>query len=174
VFGVGLERVAQVVRREDGNAAGTGVNVRRLHRLPQLVLTGEIHDGVMDEDRVEGAAQPERTHVAQDMPALRVEDAADVEHRRRDVRERRLDVSLVVGGHVAGAGAQLQHRSGRFAQRTGERVEVEGRFLLVLVRCGEDEVPGREGGVDLRQRGVHAASGSFAGGMVAAQPPACR
>ena len=76
------EGLAGAVGHEERDAARPGVREGGAHAGPEVVLGREVHHGVVDEDRVERAAEPERPHVAQNVLAARVERAAEREHLR--------------------------------------------------------------------------------------------
>src|SRR5258706_3638942 len=67
------EAVLDVVRDEEGGAARPAVIERSRDYTGQVVLGGDVVDGVMDKDRVEGPREPDRAHVAAQMQPLRVE-----------------------------------------------------------------------------------------------------
>jgi hypothetical protein len=74
-----------------------------LDRGAQVRLGRHVADGVVDEDSVEGAAEPHGAHVTLPVFALRVDRLADREHLRREIDERRVEPLLVVRRHVAAA-----------------------------------------------------------------------
>jgi len=59
-----LKRLRRVVGDEHGDAAGAAVHEGGPDRLPQVGLAGHVVHGVVDEHRVERAAEPHRAHVA--------------------------------------------------------------------------------------------------------------
>jgi hypothetical protein len=70
-----------VVRREDGNAARPAVKERGLDRPLQVGEGGHVHDGVVNEDRIELPFEPDIAHVTLNVLALEIEAAAQREHR---------------------------------------------------------------------------------------------
>ena len=77
----------------------------RLDGGAQVVERRHVVDGVVDEDAVERPVEPNRPHVALDVPALRIELPAHRQHAGRRVDQGHLEVRLEVGGVVAAAAA---------------------------------------------------------------------
>ena len=100
----------------------------------QVVLGREVHDGVVHEDGVERAPEPERPHVAEDVLAAGVERAAQREHLRREVGERAREALPQVRGVVAAARAELEQRHG-LGQLLEDRVPVARRLDRVVRRA---------------------------------------
>jgi len=72
-----------MVRDEQGDAARAAVREGGLDHLAQVRLGGHVGDGVVHEDRVERAPEPQRAHVALMVRALGVETPRHLEHVRR-------------------------------------------------------------------------------------------
>ena len=104
----GSERRGGAVRREHDDAPDPHVLGRRADAGPQILLAGQVRDRVVDEDHVEATPEAQRPHVAGHVLALRVERAADLEHRRREVGQRAGESPLQVEGVVAAARAELE------------------------------------------------------------------
>ena len=64
VVGPWFERLSDVIRHEDRDAATSGVHERGLDRPPQIGLSGHVVDRVVHEDRVERAGEADGAHVA--------------------------------------------------------------------------------------------------------------
>ena len=108
VIGLRSERLPNVVRQNRDRPPRAAVDRRRAERCPEGCLVGGIHDGVVDEDHIEFAAEAQRSHVPDQVLALRVELPADSQHRGRPVGQRESEVALEMKGETAAAGAKLQ------------------------------------------------------------------
>ena len=123
----GRERLARAVGDEERDAARPRVGEGRPEAGAQVVLGREVHDRVVHEDGVEGPAEPERPHVAEDVLAARVERAAEASICGERSESVHVNRSLQVGGVVAAARAELQQRRG-LGQLLEDRVPVPRRL----------------------------------------------
>ena len=101
----------------------------------------------MDEHDVEGAAEPERSHVSLEVLALGIERAAQREHVGREVGERADESRLQVRRVVAAARAELEERLGRAVHRLVDDPGHERRLVPVVGRVRQEVEPRREVGV---------------------------
>ena len=141
----------------------------------QVVEGGQVTHRVVDEDRVEQPAQAQRAHVALDVLAVRVDAPALLEHAVRQVGQRDvLNLSLVVPGVIAAAGAKLEQRARRRVARLDDRLEVERRLLAVLLGRRKQVEPVGEVGVGPRQLIHYAPAQGNAGQATRRRPDARR
>ena len=91
------------------------VRGRRRDRRAEVVLGRHVRDRVVQEHGVEPLVQPQRAHVADDVPAARVDRLALREHPLGEIGERHLVVLLEVQRVGAAAAAELEHRADRDA-----------------------------------------------------------
>jgi hypothetical protein len=110
VVGSRPERLLHAVGRKDREATGSAVGSGGFHRRRKIRLPGQVVDGIVNEDSVEGSFEPNRPHVALSVLTLRIERPAHVQHLRGDVHEGELVVGLQVAGVVAAAGTELEKR----------------------------------------------------------------
>ena len=110
----------------------------------------------MDEDDVEGAPEPHRAHVAEDVLAAGIEALAQRQHLRRDVGQRAGVVPAQVRRVVPATGAELEQGL-RLGARRLEQRSVSRRLLDVVVGRGEQVEPARQVAVEA-QVVVHALS----------------
>ena len=96
VRGAQGERLARVVRHEDGDAAGPRVRVSGRHAVGEHVLARHVRDRVVHEHDVEGPSEPQRAHVPEDVLAVRVQLAREREHLRREIGQRAREMRLQV------------------------------------------------------------------------------
>ena len=87
----------------------------------------------MDEDTIELAPQPDRTHVALDMLALRVQRAAHLEHAWSAVDEHHVESCFQIRRIIAAPAAQFQQRLRGSFTRTQQQSLIE-RCLLFGTR----------------------------------------
>ena len=140
----GANRLADVVGREDGHAAGPQVLGRGRERCPQVRLARHVADGVVDQHRVEGAPQAQRAHVADQVLALGIDRRADGQHRRRDVGQGELQPALEVRRHVPAAGTELQGGLQRPDDVFAHHAQGEGGLVRVLGGWRQEMEPGRQ------------------------------
>ena len=81
------------------------MDVGRLDGLAQISLGRQIHDRVVDEDRIELPAQPHCAHIALQVFAFRVERLAYRQHIRRKVDQGHPEVRLEMRRVVPAAAA---------------------------------------------------------------------
>jgi len=82
VIGVRLEALGRAVGHQDGDTARSAVDEDGGDHLRELDLAGHVHHCVVDEDGVEAAPEPHRSHVALVVVALRVELPGHRQHLR--------------------------------------------------------------------------------------------
>jgi hypothetical protein len=109
-------------------------------RRPQFFLGGHVHYRVVDEHRVEGAAEPNGAHVAGYMLALGVERAAQLTQLLGRLNERQGEGVLHVGGVVTAAAAELEHLANRATRCALNHLDVQRRLLGVF-RGWRDDRP---------------------------------
>ena len=143
-----LDRLARAIRAEQRRATRRTVGVSRLDGLLQIALGRQVHDRVVDEDRIELPVQPHRAHVAVQVLAFRVERPADRKHVRREVDQGHAEVCLEVRHVVPTAAAKLQQRHGWFLAGIKENLAVFLRLLDVVVGRGEEGPPRGQVGVE--------------------------
>src|SRR5690349_12784002 len=98
-----------MIGSEEHSAAGPTVDEGRLDRSAQVGLRGHVTDGIVNEDAVELAPEPEGPHVPLDVLGLRVELPAPGEHARSRIDERHAaEVSFEVRSVVATAAPELE------------------------------------------------------------------
>ena len=73
VLGGRLEVLGDVIWHEDRDTTHPAVLVRGVDRLAKIVFARHVVDRVMDKDRIEDPAQPQRPHVCLDVLTLRIE-----------------------------------------------------------------------------------------------------
>src|SRR5438034_1402511 len=143
------ECLSHEIGDEQRDSTRPAVLVRGLHHSAQLAFGGHVADGVVDVHRVEGPAQAQRANVTPDVPALAVELATHLEHLRRHVHQRHLEMGLEVEGAVASARAKLQdgsrRRLGWFAENLGDM----GSPQAVLLGIRENRPPSGQLAVEL-------------------------
>jgi len=125
---------------------------RRADRGAELLGGKEVADGVVDEHRVEGPAQPDRSHVALEVFALRIDRPRDIEHGRRQVDERHVEPFLHVGGIVPSPRAKFEDGPRFPGARLPQHSSVEIGLLPVLIRRGEQVEPAGEVAEQSRRR----------------------
>jgi len=103
------ERLGGVVGNEHRDAARPAVRERRPDHLPQVVLARDVVDRIVDQDRVERPAQPDRPHVALNVLTLGVDPARDCQHLRGAVDQGQGQPLLEMQSGMAAAAAQIQH-----------------------------------------------------------------
>ena len=138
-----LEGFGGVVRFHDGDTAGSAVGERGGHGRRQVRLGDHVFDGVVDEDRVEGTAEPHRSHVALFVSALRVETLRQLQHVSGEVDQGHIEVGLEVRRAVAAAAAQLKYFTYRNCGRL-DHTGGEGRLLGVSLGWGDERPPWRK------------------------------
>ena len=126
---------------------------------PHYFFSGHVHDRVMHEYGVEDAAQPHRAHVASQMLTLRIDRSAHLQHLRRQVDQRHLEVGPEMRCVVPAPGAQLEQRARRRRGGRQQVLAVDSGFLGVLARRGEQVEPGSELAVQPHPRTSGLASG---------------
>ncbi len=131
VVGSGDEGLARAVGYEERDTARARVRKGGAHARAQVVLAREVHHGVVHEDDVERAPEPERPHVTEHVLASGVERPAQREHLRREVGERAREALPQVRGVVAATRAELEERHG-LGKLLEERVPVASRLDLVV------------------------------------------
>jgi len=112
VIGGGLKGLADEIGHDDDSASGSAMAVGVGESGAQGGLIGRVHDGVVDEDAVEGAAEVEGAHIAGDVLAFGIDGAADVEHGRGEIGEGEGEVGFEVSGEAAAAGAEFEQGEG--------------------------------------------------------------
>ena len=80
---------------------------RGFHRALQVLLAPQVHHCVVDEDRVEEAAEPHGAHISLEVLTLRVQLPAHLQHVGREVDEGHLETSLEARGVVPTAASEL-------------------------------------------------------------------
>ena len=123
------------------------MDVGGLDGLAQIVLGRQIHDRVVDEDRIELPAQPHCAHIALQVFTFRVERLADRQHIRREVDQGHAEMRLEVRRVVPATAAQLQQRRRRAFAGIKEDFAVFLCLLDVISRRGEEGPPGSQVGV---------------------------
>ena len=131
VVGPGDEGLARAVGYEERDTARPRVREGGAHARAQVVLGREVHHGVVHEDDVERAAEPERPHVTEHVLAVGVERPAQREHLRREVGERAREALPQVRGVVAATRAELEERHG-LGKLLEDRVPVASGLDLVV------------------------------------------
>jgi hypothetical protein len=115
-----------------------------LERRREIVLPRDVRHGVVDEHRIEAAAEPRLAHVALHVLALGVEAAGDLEHLVRAVEERELEIALEVRGVVAPTAAELEQRARLRGRLLPDEAEDERGLRGVVGRVGQQVEPGCE------------------------------
>ena len=125
---------------------------RRLRDRAQVRLGRDVAHRVVHEHRVEGPAQPQGAHVAEEMLALGVLRAAERAHLRGQVGQRALEPALHEERVVPRPRAELEEGAGGGRRRAQERRLVAGRLLLVVGDGVEERIPARgQRSVDLHR-----------------------
>lgn len=134
---------------------------------PQGVFRHHVRDRVVDQDGIEGAVEPECSHVAGDVLAARIDLAAELEHLFGEITQGALESLFQVQRVVARARAEFEERTAGAGDSALEGGLEQLRFVFVVLRRVEQPIPGREGVIDLH-RHLHQPglpSGFFAAGM---------
>ena len=143
VAGARLEVLGDVVGHEHRDAAGAAVRERGLDDQPQVGLGGHVIHSVVDEHRIEVAAQPDRAHVRLDVLAAGVKPPRHREHRARGVHQGHGQPRRQVAGAVPAAAAQFQHLVHR-AAGLAEQPRRERGLFGILLRRGDERPPFRQ------------------------------
>ena len=133
VVGRFLETFAHVVGLEDGDATRSQVFERRSHRRTQVRLARHIADRVVDEDRVEGATEPKRPHVADQVLDARVDRLTQLDHVGRQIGQRHLHLAPQERRHVAATRPEFKERLERTIDMITQEFEDRPRLSGVLL-----------------------------------------
>ena len=132
-FHAGRVGLADAVRQHDDGTARLQVLMRGRDRRGEVVLGEQVHDRIVDHDRVERPPEPHGAHVALDMLGLGIEGAADLEHVRREVDQRHPGVLLQVRGIVAAARPQFQDGGGAVTEGLDQHLDDDVSLGLVFL-----------------------------------------
>ena len=150
-----LEILADVIRREQRDAAGPAMHKGGLDRPRDIGFAGQVRNRVVHEHRVELLIQPHGPHVADVMLAPRIELPAVREHAVRQIREHQpLHPMLHVRRVVAATRSQLQHRLDRRGRSLLHRLEIERGFLRIVRRRRHQRPPVSQFVIQLRHCAV--------------------
>ena len=90
----GPEAVSGLVGNKEGNAAGPQVNKGCLDGHTQIVQCKHVVDGIVDEDRIELAFEPQRAHISADVRAIGIELTTDAQHSGGKIHKGHLELAL--------------------------------------------------------------------------------
>jgi len=135
----GHEGFANNIGHDQRGATGLAVDECGRDGPAKFVLGGHVHDGVVNENRIEKPPEPQVSHVAGKMLALGIERAAEVEHSFRQIYQCRLKMRFEVRRVVAASGAKLEQRARWRRTRLDQELASEFR-LFGIVRRGREQV----------------------------------
>ena len=101
------ESLAHMVGSEERGPSQLAVDEGRFDGLPQIRGSGYVADRVVDEDSVEGPAEPHAPHVTLHVLAFRIDRTAHGKHLRRAVDERHLETRFQMRRVVAATASKL-------------------------------------------------------------------
>ncbi len=80
MVGRGLKRFTDMVGNKQGNTTGVAMGEYRFHGLPEVLERRHVVNGVMNEDDIKLASQPQCPHIAFQVLTLRIESATHGQH----------------------------------------------------------------------------------------------
>src|SRR5262245_20118545 len=102
------------------------MDCRGFKRTTQVLFVLHIHDCVMNEDRVESAAEAYGLHVAFNVLTFRIERSTQLDHSSREIDQGHLEMRFEVARVVSATRPEFKHRGGR--RRTGIHYETSREF----------------------------------------------
>jgi len=114
------EGIAQELSTGDEDASGLQVGGRGGERSPQIGLRAHVANGVVNDDRREGAAQAHIAHIAHEVLDAGIQPPGVREHVLGEVERSGLEVGRPVRQVVPAADAKLQNIVAAAAQRLAQ------------------------------------------------------
>ena len=95
----------------------------------------------MNKDRIEGAPEIHRAHVALAMLAFGIQRVADGEHLRRQIDQRHFEFRFEIERIVTAARSKLENRARRRVARLSQHSRKERRLVRIVFGRREERPP---------------------------------